>query len=83
MLLVIDPQGRIRCLYSEAVNLASFGNLSIARASHVEPDERGLWHADLAPSSGPVLGPFPARSQALAAEQAWLEEHFVAGQLPG
>ena len=49
------------------------GALRITRASTVEPDETGRWTADLRACGGPVLGPFALRSQALAAEVAWLE----------
>jgi hypothetical protein len=73
--LVILPTGTIRCVYGEAIDLRSLGQVSISRASHVEPDQNGLWHADLWPIDGPVLGPFSLRSQALAAEQAWLQRH--------
>jgi hypothetical protein len=73
--LVVDPRGRVTCLYDEAIDLASLGPLSIARASHVEPDVLGRWVADLAPAGGPALGPFALRSEALAAERAWLEAH--------
>ena len=73
MILIVDPQGGIRCLYSEAVDLASLGSLSIRRASHVEPDDQGQWWADLAPMHGPKLGPFSTRSRALDAERIWLE----------
>ena len=34
------------------------GTLAIKRASHVEPDGLGRWHADLSPVGGPFLGPF-------------------------
>jgi hypothetical protein len=50
----------------------------IVRASTVEPDRDGRWHADLRLLLGPVLGPFDRRSDALAAEVAWLEEHWLA-----
>jgi len=30
------------------------------------------WEADMAPSGGPVLGPFPSRRQALKKERRWL-----------
>ena len=77
MRLVVDPGGGVRCLYGEVIPLASLGVLSIARASHVEPGHDG-WYADLSPSGGPELGPFALRSQALRAEEAWLEEHLLA-----
>lgn len=67
--------GEIRHLYNERLDLAALGPASITRASHVEP-EGAQWTADLSPVSGPVLGPFPRRSDALAAEAAWLEEHL-------
>lgn len=72
MELIVLPSGAIRTLYSEALDLAALGRLSIRRASHVEPDDQGQWFADLAPVAGPRLGPFSRRSQALAAEEAWL-----------
>ena len=49
MQLVIDRQGTVRCLYSEAIDLAVLGSLVISRASCVEPDDRGFWLVDLAP----------------------------------
>jgi hypothetical protein len=77
MQLIVDPQGRVRSLYEELIDLAVLGSLSIRRASHVEPDKAGKWWADLSPVSGPQLGPFDYRSQALDAERAWLELHWL------
>jgi hypothetical protein len=77
MRLVVEPGGRVRCLYGEAVDLAALGALSIRRASQVEPDGDGAWWADLAPVGGPRLGPFARRGLALEAETAWLEEHWL------
>lgn len=77
MQLLISPQGEVRAIYGEAIDLAALGPLSIRRASFVEPNEVGQWLADLSPVSGPVLGPFICRSQALAAEQAWLEANWL------
>jgi hypothetical protein len=77
MLLRIDPGGAVRCVYAEAIDLAALGAPAIRRASRVGPDGEGRWWADLSPVGGPLLGPFPARSPALAAEQAWLEAHWL------
>lgn len=79
MQLVIDRQGRVRCLYSEVIDLAALGPQTIQRGSFVEPDYRGQWSADLSPAGGPRLGPFALRSQALDAEQSWLE-HWLAAE---
>ncbi len=75
MTITIQPDGDARCLYGETIDLAEIGHLAIQRASHVEPNDSGQWMADLSPVSGPVLGPYPTRSLALAAEAEWLEEH--------
>lgn len=77
MQLLIDATGGVKCIYGEAINLQSFGDLTIERGSHVEPDAFGKWWADLSPVSGPKLGPFDNRSQALEAEVAWLEQHWL------
>ena len=73
MQLVIYPNGSLACLYSEVLNLSALGQISIARASHVEPDDDGHWCADII--DGPTLGPFRLRSEALDAERDWLETH--------
>ena len=78
MQVVIQPNGTIRCLYDENIDLSSFGRLSIRRASHVEPDAVGQWFADLSPLEGPILGPFPRRSDALTAESHWIAANGLA-----
>ncbi|MCA9179664.1 MAG: hypothetical protein KDB14_34650 [Planctomycetales bacterium] len=75
--LLIQADGTLRCVYDEAIDLLSLGRLTISRGSHVEPDHRGHWFADLAPLSGPRLGPFLVRSDALMAERSWLEDHWL------
>ena len=77
MQMLIMPDGTLRCLYDEAIDLAALGRLQIRRGSHVEPDDRGHWWADMSPVSGPRLGPYPRRSQALTAERVWLETHWL------
>jgi hypothetical protein len=80
MQLIIEPGGVVQCIYSEAVDLAALGSPAISRASHVEPDQQGRWLADLSPIAGPTLGPFQNRSEALAAEHAWLETNWLGRQ---
>ena len=77
MQLVIRNDGCVRTVYDETLDLSLLGQVSIARGSHVEPDEQGQWFADLSPIAGPKLGPFPGRSAALTAERNWLEAHWL------
>jgi hypothetical protein len=77
MRLLVDAGGTVRAVYGEAIDLAALGDPTIRRASHVEPDEIGRWWGDLGPVGGPRLGPFDRRSEALAAELAWLENHWL------
>lgn len=81
MELVITPNGTVRCIYAEDIDLHALGSPIIARASHVEPDQAGLWWADLSPVAGPTLGPFRSRSNALAAEHSWLASHWLASTI--
>ena len=76
MHLHIDRHGQVTCVYDEMIDLSTIGPLAIRRASHVEPDATGAWWADLTPVNGPRLGPYRIRSDALAAERAWLEAHW-------
>jgi hypothetical protein len=75
--LLIARDGTIRAVYAEDIDLGVLGSLIITRASHVEPNDQGRWLADLTPVSGPVLGPFDRRSEALQVEQTWLEAHWL------
>jgi hypothetical protein len=79
MELIITPDGTVRCIYAEVLDLHILGTPVIARASHVEPDQDGFWWADLSPVSGPTLGPFRSRSDALTAEHSWLAGHWLLG----
>ena len=78
MQIVITPDGTMKCLYGEELDLHALGQLEIQRGSHVEPTDDGQWTADLSPVNGPVLGPFPNRSEALDAEREWLEQNWLA-----
>ena len=80
--LIISPGGEVRGIYIETIDLHSLGVPSIRRASYVEPTLDGRWLADLSPVAGPILGPFPHRSDALAAEIAWLKQHWLTVSAP-
>ena len=56
MLLVIDRPAQVRCHLRREIDLAALGSLSIARASHVEPDDQGQWFADLGPGQRSLSG---------------------------
>jgi len=71
------PEGKAFMLYTEVIDLSNLGSYSHRRASHVEPTENGSWRADLSPIGGPILGPYPKRSEALTAEVIWLEVHLM------
>ena len=77
MQIVVKPDGAVRCIYGEEVDLHAMGKLSIERGSHVEPTGDGQWTAEMSPVDGPLLGPFNFRSEALIAERQWLEEHWL------
>lgn len=71
------PDGRVTTLYDDRLGtlLRRLGTVEIMWASHVEPTSGGLWTADMGPVSGPVLGPFSTRGEALTAEREWLISH--------
>ncbi len=73
MTLRFALDGSAITVYTESIELAEIGRVACSRASHVEPTPEGEWTADLSPVAGPVLGPYAKRSEALAAEVAWLE----------
>jgi hypothetical protein len=77
MKLLVRPDGTVRAIYDESIDLGALGRPTIARASHVEPTPGGHWTADLTPVGGPVLGPYDRRSEALEAERGWLERHWL------
>lgn len=75
--LVVGRDGTIRAVYAEDIDLGVLGQAVIRRASYIEPDEQGRWIADLGLVNGPFLGPFNQRSEALSAEQCWLESNWL------
>ena len=69
--LRIEPTGDIKCLYSEMLDLADLGTVTVHRASLVEWDERlRAWTVTL-PDGTFLGGPFTNRSEAVNFEIAY------------
>ena len=66
--------GTVSTIFSDEVMpfMRAAGRPVIKRASHVEPTPDNKWVADMAPSGGPILGPFESRAKALEEEIKWL-----------
>lgn len=77
MQIAIAADGTTRFIHNDVLDAKELGAASIQRASHVEPNDDLTWNADLTPVNGPVLGPFPTRAAALAAEVLWLERNWL------
>ncbi len=75
--LVVSAGGDLRMIFDDRFDPRSVGRIKISRGSHVEPTVDGRWTADLSPVNGPMLGPFPKRSDALTAEVDWLRLHWL------
>ena len=76
--LKINTDGTLAFVYNDKLRaLLDEGDATIQRASHVEPTVEGKWTADLTPVSGPVLGPFTTRGEALKKEVDWLELNYI------
>lgn len=77
MEIFVTRCGTTRAVFDDRLDLRSVGSTAIARGSHVEPTVDSQWTADLSPVDGPILGPFDKRSEALAAEVAWLQQNWL------
>jgi hypothetical protein len=74
--MIVHIKGnQITMIYDERLDLSKLGDCKITRASYVEPNSTGHWSADMGPT-GPILGPFNKRSEALTSERIWLENHL-------
>lgn len=77
-IILVNEAGELVFIYKDAMRpLIEEGEATIRRASHVEPTPDGKWTADLTPVSGPILGSFALRDEALREEIRWLEEHHL------
>ncbi len=81
MKITFEVDGRVKFIYDDTLAEVAqeVGELSVQRASHVEPcpSNHRLWQADMSPVNGPLLGPFNSRSEALLAETVWLNNHGI------
>lgn len=71
LVISFNDDGSVQGLYNEKIDFEEIGNISIKRASYVEPIN-GEWYADLSPINGVKLGPFKKRSDALQAEHQYI-----------
>lgn len=77
MTISVSSNGTARMIYNDDFRLDYLGSVDIKRASHVEPDGKGRWTADMAPVGGPVLGPYRSRKKALEEEIRWLRKNLL------
>ena len=91
-LVVIGPDGSVRTLYTDMIDLRELGALDVQRASNVEwcDDERGGWtvqfpdgsylcnlgHGFVKSERGNWRWLFASRDEALAAEVAYLNSRL-------
>jgi len=70
--ILFDPAGRARCLYSELVDLHALGRLKVRRATGIEFDEdKQQWQVlPAADAAGTALFASPSRRDCLTWERA-------------
>ena len=72
--LVFTPGGAVRGLYTEAVDLARFGSMSIERAIRIEFDNgSGQWLV-YPPDSNAPLHSSPSRRECIEWEHGYIEK---------
>jgi hypothetical protein len=79
MKIIIEPDGSIRTVYTEAIPLHELGVLEVKRFGNVEFDsEIQEWIVRLVSDPGHVAFSHPLRSEALAWEHRRAEESLCA-----
>ena len=73
-LVRFTASGEAVFIYEDGHPLLELGRPEITRASHVEPNEDGLWVADMGPVGGPRLAGRRKRGESLELEREWLRE---------
>ena len=78
LILIVDPDGQVSGLYTDALELAALGELEVTRASHVEFDGAAQeWVISLL--DGEVVGSRKRRVDALALERELLQARMLEG----
>lgn len=75
-MLVIKPDAQMVCIYTDAIRplLDDANEVEIKRVSHVEPNEQGLWVADML--NGTCSPPFRLREEALQWEESYINNQL-------
>lgn len=77
-LMTIKKDGKIQYIYNEMYNLEGLGDITINRASYVEPESNGSsWYVDLSPLNKDKVTGFKTRSEALQFEVKYIEENVL------
>ena len=78
MQLIIEPGGAVRCIYAEEIDLAALGSPAITRAIPRRARPAGTLVGRSVARGRPDARAVPDhRSEALAAEHAWLETNWL------
>lgn len=83
MKILVEKNGTTKQIYNDDFIIEALQIETIRRASVVEPVELSpdRWTADMSLSTGPILGPFKRRDEAIKAEIDWLEENNLYGSM--
>jgi hypothetical protein len=78
-LKLVIKNGIITAIHDDALTpMFSLGDVTIKRASHVEPDRNGHeWSADMRPVGGRIMRGFKTRGAALKAEVDYLRKYVI------
>jgi len=79
MQIVIDEQGCINMVYSDALSNIPGFNSNISRLSSVEPDPNGQWRVQFLHEDASRTPQFALRTDALAYEQTEAEKMLIKG----
>lgn len=79
MKIILGVDGVVRYVYNDVIHkhMSTLGEATIKRATHVEPDENGMWYADLSPVGGEKITGFKTHKEAIDFELKWLSKHNI------